>query len=367
MTTSNPAAAAVPNSQVRSRPPRNPVVADYSELLTRVRDAGLLRRRRGFYAALFAALMLALVATVAGVVALGDTWSQLWLAVVLGVLFAQVGFLAHEAAHREIFESGPANDRAGRVLGDLVVGISYAWWRGDHNPHHANPNTVGLDPSLARKAFAFIPEDAAGSRGFVAWFTRRQGYFFFPFLVLAGVNLHVKGLVTVFGRGRVAHRRTEIAMLLTRHLALSALVVTSMSPGKALAFAGVQLGVFGVCIAAAFVPNHIGMPVLPRGAKVDFLRRQVLGSRNITGGALVTTVLGGLNFQIEHHLFPSMPRPALRPARRLVREYCAERGISYTETSLLQAYGAVARYLNEVGLAAGHNPFRGPVAAGLGR
>ena len=120
--------------------------------------------------------------------------------------------------------------------------------------------------------------------------------------------------------------------------------------GKAVAFFGVQLAVFGVLLGGSFAPNHKGMPVVPEDAKVDFLRRQVLMSRNIRGGLLTDFVMGGLNYQIEHHLFPSMPRPNLRKVQPMVRAYCAKHGISYTETSLFGSYGIVVRYLNRVGL-----------------
>ena len=70
--------------------------------------------------------------------------------------------------------------------------------------------------------------------------------------------------------------------------------------------------------------------------------------------------MGGLNYQIEHHLFPRMPSVNLRRAQPIVRDFCAERGISYTETGLLDAYGTVIRYLNRVGL--GHSdPFECPL------
>ena len=67
-------------------------------------------------------------------------------------------------------------------------------------------------------------------------------------------------------------------------------------------------------MGCSFAPNHKGMPVLSAGHTLDFLRKQVLTSRNIRGGWFVDILLGGLNYQIEHHLFPSMPRPA--PAAR---------------------------------------------------
>ena len=104
------------------------------------------------------------------------------------------------------------------------------------------------------------------------------------------------------------------------------------------------------------------MPIVPKNAKVDFLRRQVLMSRNIRGGLLTDFMMGGLNYQIEHHLFPSMPRPNLRKVQPMVREHCAKHGISYTETSLVDSYGIVVRYLNRVGIAE-RDPFTCPLVA----
>jgi fatty acid desaturase len=85
----------------------------------------------------------------------------------------------------------------------------------------------------------------------------------------------------------------------------------------------VQLAVFGLYMGSSFAPNHIGMPLVSPKLKLDFLRRQVLMSRNISGGSLISVFMGGLNYQIEHHLFPSMARPYLRKAQPLVSAYCA--------------------------------------------
>jgi fatty acid desaturase len=74
--------------------------------------------------------------------------------------------------------------------------------------------------------------------------------------------------------------------------------------------------------------------------------------------------MGGLNYQIEHHLFPSMPRPNLKKAQPLVRAHCAKHGISYTETSLTGSYRQVIRYLNRVGIAE-RDPFTCPLVASV--
>ena len=91
------------------------------------------------------------------------------------------------------------------------------------------------------------------------------------------------------------------------------------------------------------------MPVLSEQDSLDFLRRQVLTSRNVSGGRLTETMLGGLNYQIEHHLFPAMPRPGLRRCRPVVRAFCAQPGLPYCEKGLAGSYGDILRYLHAAG------------------
>jgi len=79
------------------------------------------------------------------------------------------------------------------------------------------------------------------------------------------------------------------------------------------------------------------------------LRRQVLTSRNVRGGRFIDFALGGLNYQIEHHLFPSMPRPSLRRSQALIRAFCDRNSISYQEDTLVSSYAQSLRYLNDVG------------------
>jgi fatty acid desaturase len=106
---------------------------------------------------------------------------------------------------------------------------------------------------------------------------------------------------------------------------------------------------FGVYLGASFAPNHKGMPILRRQDEHDFLRRQVLTSRNIRGNWLTDLALGGLNYQIEHHLFPSMPRPNLRRSQPLISEFCRQHGLPYAQASLVGSYAQALRYLHAIG------------------
>ena len=148
----------------------------------------------------------------------------------MGVIFTQFAFLAHEASHRQVFTGGRANDRVGRFLAAGVVGISYAWWMTKHSRHHANPNTVGKDPDIEVDTVSFLEEDAAKRRGFLRALTRRQGYLFFPLLLLEGLNLHALSFRTIFGRGKVAGRATELVMLSVRFAAYFGLIFVCSHP-----------------------------------------------------------------------------------------------------------------------------------------
>jgi fatty acid desaturase len=210
---------------------------------------------------------------------------------------------------------------------------------------------------------AFTPGQIRARHQVGAWLGRYQGWLLFPMLLLEGFHLHIAGMRALLGHSGKA--RWAEAGLLTVHLGgyLTAMFVV-LSPLRAVVFLVVQQGLFGVYMGASFAPNHKGMPVLGKDEKVDFLRRQVLTSRNIRGSVLTDLALGGLNYQIEHHLFPSMPRPSLRHAQAPVRAFCAQRGIPYSQTGLLASYAQVLRHLHATGRTAGPEPAADTAATG---
>ena len=151
-------------------------------------------------------------------------------------------------------------------------------------------------------------------------------------------------------RGRLAQVSAVEASLIALHAVLYLTVVLLvLSPVKALAFVAVQQAVFSVYLGISFAPNHKGMPLVEPATAAGYARRQVTTARNISGGPLTTFLLGGLNYQIEHHLFPNMPRVNLRHAQPLVQQFCAHNGISYSQTSALASYQQVLSHLHAIG------------------
>ncbi|MDO9458368.1 acyl-CoA desaturase [Nocardioides sp.] len=360
----------VPDEVAPTRLPRAPrpmsaTTSTYTELAATIRASGLMERRYGYYWSRIVACVLAFGLLTAAVVQLGDSWWQLVLAAGMGLLVTQFGFLGHDAAHRQIFATAAWNDWTARLLSGVFAGLSYGWWRGKHNRHHANPNQEGADPDIAPGALAFTRDIAAErTTGAAGWFQQRQGWLFFPLLTLEGLNLHAAGVRLLLGRDPVPHRWVELGLVTTRLGAYVAGLAVLLPPGKAVAFFFVQMAVFGLCLGGSFAPSHKGMPIVPRTMKIDFLQRQVLMSRNVRGSVVVDAMMGGLNYQIEHHLFPSMPRPNLKRARPLVREHCSRHEVPYAELGLVASWAVVIDYLNNVGLRA-RGPFDCPLASTL--
>ncbi|MGC5020975.1 fatty acid desaturase family protein [Micromonospora sp. DT47] len=323
--------------------------SEYADLSRLIRRAGLLDRRRGYYALRITALGGCYVGAWTLFGWLGESWWQLGVAAALAVVFAQAGFIGHDAGHRQIFRSRRANDVVGLAHGNLLIGLSYGWWVDKHNRHHAHPNTEGRDPDIVVRPLSFTPGQARERRGFGALVVRYQAYLFFPLLLLEGLHLHANSVRAVVGRSRIKRRPAEAALLALHATGYLGAVVLVLSPMQAVAFILVNQGLLGLYLGCAFAPNHKGMPILATDERLDYLRRQVLTSRNVHGGWFIDTLLGGLNYQIEHHLFPSMARPNLRRARPLVRRFCAEHGITYHETTLMRSWAQALNHLHEVG------------------
>ncbi len=322
--------------------------SEYAELSRRIRQAGLLDRRPAYYTLKIGLNTLLLAGGWTAFFLLGDSWYQLATAACLALAFTQVAFVGHDAGHRQILRRRRHNDVLGLVHANLLLGVSYGWWVGKHNRHHSHPNHEDRDPDITIGAVAFTTSQANSRRGLAKVMARYQAYLFFPLLLLEAMHLHGASVRALL-RGAVRYKAVEALLLLAHVAGYFSAALLVLSPLRAAVFVIVQQGLFGLYLGCAFAPNHKGMPVLTEQDELDFLRRQVLTSRNVCGSRPVDFVLGGLNYQIEHHLFPSLPRPSLRRAQHLVRAFCVERGLPYRESTLVGSYTEALRHLHMVG------------------
>ncbi|HVB77005.1 MAG TPA: acyl-CoA desaturase [Candidatus Nitrosotalea sp.] len=322
--------------------------SDYARLKQRVSGAGLLDKQPWYYAMCISAnmamlglgLLLLLLLHGPGALALDALW--------LGWVTGQLGFQLHDAGHKQMFERNSLNDLVGFLTGNLLLGMSYGWWVYKHNRHHANPNHVDYDPDINNLAISYNQAQALERRGPIRWLAAHQAYAFFPMLGLLGLSMHASGVAHLLS-ARARRRRLEFSLLAAHFVLYIGFLVLVLGPALALLVIAIHKISSGFYMASVFAPNHKGMPQVDSDSQLDFLRSQVLTARNVRSGAATDLWYGSLNYQIEHHLFPAMPRNRIRAAHSIIRDFCAEVAVPYYETSMLQSYRELLAFLHEVG------------------
>ena len=275
---------------------------------------------------------------VVGVLALFTIAPGPWLllaAVGFSVVFTQFAFLAHDGAHRQIFNAGTRNEWFSRVVGNLFVGLSYGWWMNKHGKHHANPNKMGRDGDIDPGAIVFTARRRPRHHGTTSLVDGAAALVLSAILTVAGLDLHIRAVQAVLGREKVKHAGIEGTMLAIR-------LIGFPRAGDARRRTVVGARVHGGADRRVRHLHGRQLRAEPqrdddraRDVNIDFLRRQILMSRNISGGVPIAVAMGGLNYQIEHHLFPTMPSVNLRRARPIVQEYCATTTSSTAERRLV--------------------------------
>jgi fatty acid desaturase len=325
-----------------------PTAQPYAELKRRVEAAGLMKKRPGYYTLMLITNSVLFVGCLWAFTLVHSAWATALLAAVLGFVSGQLGFQLHDSGHRQMFPSRRLNTVVGIVTGNGLLGMSHGWWVDKHNRHHGNPNNVDLDPDIDIGVIAYSEEQAIAKRGLSRWIVRHQAGLFFLLLFGLAWTMHVASVRFIVGT-REKLRWVEAAALALHALAFPALLFLMVGPWRALLVIVIQKCVGGFYLASVFAPNHKGMPQIEKGEELDFLRSQVLTSRNVRSNPITDLLYGSLNYQIEHHLFPTMPRCNIRRAHKIVRDYCGEVGVPYYETSIYRSYREILSFLHEVG------------------
>lgn len=311
-------------------------------------QAGLFERRPAYY--------LRKVAEIAAIGALGfgvgvvfpSLLGLVAAALVLALALTQLAYIGHDAGHHQVFRLRRNNERLGLVIINFFLGLSYGWWVDKHDRHHAHPNELDQDPDIEFPLMIFDARQLAGRHA--AWqrfFIRHQAWFFLPLLTLLPLSMRRDSWQFLW-REKPPRRRAEF-LLAAAHLAVfGTAIFATLGLGRGLIFLVVHQAAFGMLLGTAFAANHKGMPVLPATEGKSFLWRQTITTRNLRAHPLTGFWYGGLDCQIEHHLFPMLPRRNLRQATAAIRELCAKRGVPYHESSVAQSYAEILHHLHTV-------------------
>jgi len=316
-------------------------------LSRKVADAGLFDKQPLFYVSRISEILLYLTGGYLLLFATNSIWTLLLAAVVLAFGFTQIAFIVHDSGHRQVFTRIGRNDILGTICANLGLGLSYGWWVGKHNEHHRHPNHVDLDPDVDVPVIAFTEEQALATHGPARWIVRYQAFFFFPILAFLSASIRMQGFRHLLS-GKAKNSKTELALIAVNATLYFGSLFLFLPPLHALLFIFVHQSLFGMYMGLVFATNHKGMPTPDEAISQDPILRQVVTTRNIKANAVSDYIFGNLGTQIEHHLFPNLPRRRLRDAEPIVKEFCRERGISYHETGAFGAYWEVLTELHKV-------------------
>lgn len=306
-------------------------------------------------------------------------------AFLMGLFFQQCGWLAHDFLHHQVFQKRRYGDWAGIFWGNLMQGYSVQWWKNKHNGHHAVPNLhnstalsqdgdpdIDTMPLLAwsvKQAQSYRQFQADGTdSAFVKFMIRNQATFYFPILLLARLSWLNESFKTAFGLGAATENAAlelkskglQYPLLEKGGIVLHYIWMYIVSTGfgrfstpYSLLYFLVATASCGFLLAIVFGLGHNGMATYDADARPDFWKLQVTTTRNITGGhgfpqAFVDWFCGGLQYQVDHHLFPSLPRHNLRRTHELVRSFCKEWNVKYHEADLVDGTIEVLKHLSKV-------------------
>lgn len=300
-----------------------------------------------------------------------DSWAwNMTGAVLLALFWQQCGWLAHDFLHHQVFKARWKGDLAGVVIGDLFQGFSVQWWKSKHNAHHAVPNLHASTPTAADGdpdidtmpilAWTLKMAENAKDSEWGRFMIKYQAAFYFPALLFARLAWAHQSWVFVYGgwgqhsvkgakqdQANMKYPTLEkIALLL--HYTFFGWVMSNMAPLNAIAYFLVAQTVCGLFLAVVFGLGHNGMAVYPADQRPDFWKLQVSTTRNVTSNMFVDWFCGGLQYQVDHHLFPSLPRHNLKKVHELVHSFCKDQGVSYHETNMWVGTKEVLSHLSEV-------------------
>ena len=251
-------------------------------------------------------------------------------------------YIVHDLLHKQYFSRKTGN-KLGLIFGNLTLGLSGKWWDREHNVmHHTYCNSAEKDADVQGFGGAII-----GRHDSVKFLHRRQHYMFFMLLPAIYISFFMQSLSFVFEK----KNSTEL-LFLALHLLLPAYVFYTLSLVDASIVVAIHYLGYGFVLAMVTITNHIGLPILYGDdyKKLSWMDIQTKGSRNVKGGAIIHYIYGGLNTQIEHHVFPHASRFQLLKIATHLEKFCKENGYTYYATSPAKAYSEIYYYLKDLRL-----------------
>jgi fatty acid desaturase 2 (delta-6 desaturase) len=317
----------------------DPITADFNKLTEDLRNEGYFDSSKLFYLGMFGHIVLLEVLATWFVWSGGLEWggyAGYWgLAFVLAIAQAQAGWLQHDLGHLAVFKSYDMNYYGHQLTISHMKAASRWWWTSRHNRHHAKPNVIRLDPDIQAPMPLFVFDEK--------WFGKGRYYFraLVPFQKYVWFLLGPPVVTTflfVYMNARYVIEGARFGDMLWM---ASYFIRFSYQFGYHLD----TWGLIKLYYATRIIEtqwftwvtsmNHLPMPFLD-DSNIDWITLQVSTTQNVEPGWFNDWFTGHLNYQIEHHLWPTMPRHNYYKASFRIKELCKKHGLEYRVHGIYQ-------------------------------
>ena len=301
----------------------------FSDLKDQVRAAGLLERVpvRG---------SIEMVATIVSMILIFVTapmWNPVLLGLFMALVFTRAVFISHDILHTQYFKSKSLSFKLSYPFAAIILSNSSSWWDFKHNVnHHTWCNVPEKDEDILAMDGAFTEKQKGNStflrsiKYLVFWGAM---FFMYPAFIAQSYNFAIK-----------RKKYGELVLMLLHWPIIWGTMFYLLPFADALTVFVTLYISLSAWLAFGFITNHLGCEVFDKdeSESLTWMELQMRTSRSLKGGAFVHWFYGGLNTQIEHHLFPKAPRFNLLKVQEMTRDFAREHGMDYFETTPIQAY-----------------------------
>ncbi|MEO8698472.1 MAG: acyl-CoA desaturase [Kofleriaceae bacterium] len=276
-------------------------------------------------------------------------WAALPAIPIAAVMCTSTAMLGHEGSHRSFSKSPFRNALLVYIAFPLFSGLGALYWHNKHDRlHHGHPNVEGKDPDI--KPFPFVSsrgdheQCGSGER----WFQRNfQRWLFWPMSTLMALGMR-RSSILYLARYPKEHGFSrawfiEAGCMIAHYGGWLVLPSLIWGPLVTLAVYAAIWGIVGVLLALVFAPAHIGLPIMEQ-QNHDWLH-QVETTRNLELPRFISYFFIGLDYQVEHHIFPKIPHQNLPCAAAITAAWCKRHQVPYLSVPYMFALKDSAQFM----------------------
>ena len=300
----------------------------FSELKDEVKNEGLLERVpvRGTIE------MIAVISSIIIALATAPYWNPILLGLFITLIMTRSVFVSHDVLHTQYFKSKSFSKKLSYPFSAVILSNSPSWWDWKHNVnHHTYCNIEGKDEDIKALDGAFMKNKGDNK------FLKKN-----KFLIFWGAQFFMFPAFMAQSYKFVIERKLwgELALMLLHFPLIWGTLIYQIGGLNTLYVALTVNFVLSPWLSFGFITNHLGCETFDEkeGSELSWMELQMRGSRSLKGGFLVHWIYGGLNTQIEHHLFPKAPRFNLLKVQKITKDFSEKHKLKYFETTPIGAY-----------------------------